>query len=120
MQDQPFGLVVDPFEELWEFIHRLLSLTQKQPVVVTLRADFWGEVAPYPQPKERMQQRQELIRPMDLTELRRSMEMQAAKVGLRFEADFSNSILDEVRGDATVATSVTGTVETARGAVVTL
>jgi WD40 repeat protein/energy-coupling factor transporter ATP-binding protein EcfA2 len=109
VQDRPSVLVVDQFEELFtlcsnnsdrlEFIDRLLSLTQKQPVVVTMRADFWGEVAPYPQLKERMQQRQELIGPMDLTELRRSMEMQAEKVGLRFEADLSNSILDEVRGE---------------------
>jgi hypothetical protein len=45
-----------------------------------MRADFWGECARYTALKERMQARQELIAPMNVTELRAAMEQQAAKV----------------------------------------
>src|SRR5207248_11579445 len=55
--------------------------------------------APYRELKDLMQARQELLAPMDATELRRAMEMQAAKVGLRFEANLSNTILDDVQGE---------------------
>ncbi|MEJ6486827.1 CHAT domain-containing protein [Nostoc punctiforme UO1] len=108
-QDQNFVLVIDQFEELFtlcsdeaqrqKFIEQLISLSQQQKVIITMRADFWGECAIYPKLKEMMQVRQELIAPMDSAELRRAMEMQAAKVGLRFEAGLSNSILDEVQGE---------------------
>jgi WD40 repeat protein/energy-coupling factor transporter ATP-binding protein EcfA2 len=109
VHNQPSVLVVDQFEELFtlctdeakrvEFINQLLTLAQQQKVVVTMRADFWGECAKYHKLKELMQRRQELMGPMDSAELRRAMEMQAAKVGLRFEADLSNTILDDVQGE---------------------
>jgi hypothetical protein len=102
-------LVVDQFEELFtlctnhaercRFLERLLKLREQMRVVVTMRADFWGECAPYRELKELMQARQELIAPMDATELRRTMEMQAAKVGLRFEADLGATILADVAGE---------------------
>ncbi|MEH1819145.1 MAG: SUMF1/EgtB/PvdO family nonheme iron enzyme [Nostoc sp.] len=108
-QDQNFVLVIDQFEELFtlcsdeaqrqQFINQLISLSQHQKVMITMRADFWGECASYPKLREMMQARQELIAPMDSAQLRRAMEMQAAKVGLRFEAGLSNSILDEVQGE---------------------
>lgn len=65
-------------------------------IIITMRADFWGECAQYPELKQMMMAHQELITPMTGQELRRTMELQAAKVGLRFEADLSNTILDEV------------------------
>ena len=109
VQDLASVLVVDQFEELFtlctdealrqQFITQLLALTKQQKVVITMRADFWGECAPYRQLKELMQVRQELVAAMDSNELRRAMEMQAAKVGLRFEADLCNSILDDVQGE---------------------
>jgi WD40 repeat protein len=102
-------LVVDQFEELFTlctedakrraFLDRLLQLPAQMRVVLTMRADFWGECAVYRELKDLMQARQELIPPMDATELRRAMEMQAAKVGLRFEADLSNTILYDVQGE---------------------
>jgi tetratricopeptide (TPR) repeat protein/energy-coupling factor transporter ATP-binding protein EcfA2 len=102
-------LIVDQFEELFTlctddakrraFLDRLLQLRARMRVVLTMRADFWGECAPYRELKDLMQARQELVAPMDATELRRAMEMQAAKVGLRFEADLSNTILDDVQGE---------------------
>jgi hypothetical protein len=102
-------LFVDQFEELFTlctddakrrtFLARLLKLPPQMRVVLAMRADFWGECAPYRELKDKMQGRQELIAPMDAAELRRAMEMQAAKVGLRFEADLSNTILEEVQGE---------------------
>ncbi|MCP4374825.1 MAG: hypothetical protein GY794_01390, partial [bacterium] len=102
-------LMVDQFEELFtlctdkterqSFLDRLLTLPEDLPVMITMRADFWGECAPYPTFKERMQQCQELIAPMDTAELRRAMEQQARKVGLRFEADLSHQILEDVQGE---------------------
>jgi WD40 repeat protein len=109
VRNQPSIIVIDQFEELFTlctdeaqrvtFIQELLNLSQQQKVVITMRADFWGECAPYRQLKELMQSQQELIAPMDAGELRKAMEMQAAKVGLRFEAGLSNTILDDVQGE---------------------
>jgi WD40 repeat protein len=108
-QNQPSVIVIDQFEELFTlcadeaqrvtFIQELLNLSQQQKVVITMRADFWGECAPYRELKELMQSQQELIAPMDAGELRKAMEMQAAQVGLRFEAGLSNTILDDVQGE---------------------
>jgi hypothetical protein len=107
--DRASLLVVDQFEELFTlctedgkrraFLSRLLQLPGRMRVVLTMRADFWGECARYRELKELMQARQELIAPMDAAELRGAMEKQAAQVGLRFEADLSNTNLDDVEGE---------------------
>ncbi len=109
IQGESSILVIDQFEELFTlcadeservtFIEKLLSLIPYQKIVVTMRADFWGECAPYRNLKDLMEARQKLIGPMDATELRKAMEMQSAKVGLRFEAGLSNVILDDVQGE---------------------
>ncbi|MBX9255544.1 CHAT domain-containing protein, partial [Desmonostoc muscorum CCALA 125] len=109
LQGQCSILVIDQFEELFTlctdeaervtFIEKLLSLIPHQKVVITMRADFWGECAIYPNLKDLMEARQKLIGPMDAAELRKAMEMQAAQVGLRFEPGLSNSILDDVQGE---------------------
>jgi formylglycine-generating enzyme required for sulfatase activity/energy-coupling factor transporter ATP-binding protein EcfA2 len=106
---QSIILVIDQFEELFTlcndeaqrlaFIEQVLSLSQQQKVVITMRADFWGECAPYHELKDLMEARQKLIAPMNVSELRKAMEMQAAQVGLRFEAGLSNTILDDVQGE---------------------
>ncbi|MEH1824199.1 MAG: CHAT domain-containing protein [Nostoc sp.] len=109
VQGQSSILVIDQFEELFTlcadetervtFIEKLLSLIPHQKVVITMRADFWGECAIYRNLKDLMEARQKLIGPMDAAELRKAMEMQAAQVGLRFEPGLSNSILDDVQGE---------------------
>ncbi|MEH2113502.1 nSTAND1 domain-containing NTPase [Nostoc sp.] len=109
VQGQCSILVIDQFEELFTlcadeaervtFIEKLLSLIPHQKVVITMRADFWGECAIYRNLKDLMEARQKLIGPMDAAELRKAMEMQAAQVGLRFEPGLSNSILDDVQGE---------------------
>lgn len=109
VQGQPSVLVVDQFEELFtlcsdekvrqEFIEHLLTLVhQKQRVIITMRADFWGSCAPYDELKMLMKE-QELIGPLKSTELRDAIEKQAKQVGLRFEAGLSNAILDDVEGE---------------------
>ncbi|MDP5017221.1 MAG: CHAT domain-containing protein [Dolichospermum sp.] len=106
---QPLILIIDQFEELFtlctdelvrvNFIQKILTLAQQQKVVITMRADFWGECATYRNLKDVMEVRQKLIGPMDTAELRKAMEMQSAQVGLRFEAGLSNVILDDVQGE---------------------
>ncbi|MBE0669191.1 MAG: hypothetical protein IH588_01265 [Anaerolineales bacterium] len=101
--------VIDQFEELFthphdateraDFIHALLELTKTNRVVITMRADFWGEVAIYADLKQAMQEHQELIAPMTVDELHSAMEKQAAVVGLRFDPTLSETILAEVKGE---------------------
>lgn len=107
--NQPFVLVLDQFEELFTltsseekrhvFVEQLLVFIKQQRVVITMRADFWGECAPYRVLKAIMQSHQELVSPMETAELRQAMEQQAAAVGLRFEADLSNTVLDDVQSE---------------------
>ncbi|MEZ4660214.1 MAG: CHAT domain-containing protein [Caldilineaceae bacterium] len=113
-------IIVDQFEELFtlcpnlthrqQFLDRLLQPhhspsppatrhPQLATLILTMRADFWGECAAYPQLRDLMQAHQELVGPMTAQELRSSMEQQARVVGLRFEADLSNTILDDVAGE---------------------
>lgn len=101
--------VIDQFEELFthphdsadraDFIQALLEITKTNRVVITMRADFWGEVAIYTDLKQAMQEHQELIAPMNVNELHSAMEKQAAVIGLRFDPTLSESILAEVKGE---------------------
>jgi hypothetical protein len=105
----PGVVVIDQFEEVFttcrdeskriEFFDRILALTEERPVVLTMRADFWGECAPYAKLRKEMEQHQRLIAPLDALELRRAIERQAGEVGLQFEADLAATILDQVRGE---------------------
>jgi hypothetical protein len=109
LADSPGVVVVDQFEEVFTlcrdedlrvaFFDRMLALTAERPVVLTMRADFWGECAPYPELRTAMEAHQRLIAPMDAMELRSAIERQAGAVGLRFEADLATTILDQVRGE---------------------
>jgi CHAT domain len=106
--DQLSLFILDQFEELFTltpvnrrrpFLDRLLKLSEKMRVAITLRADFFGECTDYPELGERLRLGLIPIAPMEQSELRRAMERQAAAVGLRFEADLVNTILDEVRDE---------------------
>ena len=108
LQAGPALLVVNQFEELFtlstrekrsDFISHLLEQSQRIRVVITLRADFLGEVAPFKSLKDEVQNHQEIIPPMDEAELRRAMDGQAAYAGLRFEADLSQQMIDDVSGE---------------------
>src|SRR5690349_11014496 len=97
-------LLVDQFEELFTlctnpaerqaFAARLLEVVPRMTVVITMRADFWGECAALPALKNLMQAHQELVGPMTPAELRGAIDQQAKHVGLRFEADLSQAIVD--------------------------
>ncbi|MCX6065370.1 MAG: hypothetical protein NT121_06405 [Chloroflexi bacterium] len=56
-------------------------------------------MAPFRSLKDEVQNHQEIIPPMDETELRRAMEGQAGCTGLRFESDLSQQMLDDVVGE---------------------
>lgn len=109
LKDGPVLYIVDQFEEIFtlctnenkrrDFIETLLELSRNSLIVLTMRADFWGECARYTDLKTRMQARQEMISSMTTSELRSAMDQQAAEVKLRFEADLSYTILDEVAGE---------------------
>lgn len=116
-------LVVDQFEESFTlcteetkrriFFQQLLALLAPPPgeraatsgtapgiaLIITMRADFWGDCAGYPNLRDQMLAHQLLIAPMNSSELRAAMEQQALTVGLRFEADLANTILDDVAGE---------------------
>jgi WD40 repeat protein len=104
-------LVIDQFEELFtlcedeeqrkDFVNELLTFATKpkQKVVITMRADFWGECARYENLKYLMQKNQELISPMTPSQMREAIEEPAKKVGLRFEAGLINLILNELEDE---------------------
>lgn len=102
-------IVVDQFEELFtltrdeatrkEFIATLLDVSKRARIVLTMRSDFLGEVGTYRTLSEEIQNHLEIVPPMDMDELRFAMEGQADVVGLRFEADLSQQILDDVEGE---------------------
>jgi tetratricopeptide (TPR) repeat protein len=109
VKDDQRLVVVDQFEELFtlafneatrqEFITRLLDLARTHQVVLTMRADFWGEIARYSALRDEMQAHQELVPPMGADELHRAIDRQAEKVGLRFEADLGEDILEDVQDE---------------------
>ena len=102
-------LVVDQLEEAFTlcadaderagFFGQLLALREAMLVVVTLRADFLGEVAPYAELRGAIERHQVLVAPMTASELRGAIEQQAAAVGLRFEGDLMATILGDVQAE---------------------
>ena len=102
-------LMVDQFEEVFtlctdpaqqeRYFAQLLSLSRVLPVVVTMRADFWGSVAPHADLRRAMEQHQILVPPMNPRELRGAIEQQAAAVGLRFDTDLAATILQDVTSE---------------------
>jgi WD40 repeat protein len=105
-------LVVDQFEEIFalchdeterrRFIDALLYAVEAEEgrmvVVPTIRADFYGRCADYPELADRMSDGV-LVGPMGEEELRAAIEQPAAVVGLRLEAGLAEMILDDVAGE---------------------
>ena len=108
-QNEDTLLIVDQFEELFTltqdagqrqtFIERLLAESRSRRVVLTMRGDFLDDCAAYAKLYAALQSHLQLIAPMSPAELRSAMEQQAGAVGLRFEADLANTILDDVAGE---------------------
>jgi WD40 repeat protein/class 3 adenylate cyclase len=130
-------LVVDQFEEVLalcrdenerrQFIDALLYAVAAQEgrtiVVPTIRADFYGPCADYPQLAARMGDGL-LVGPMDAEELRAAIERPAAVVGLRLEPGLAEMILDDVAGEPgalpLLSHALLETFERRRGAEMTL
>jgi WD40 repeat protein/class 3 adenylate cyclase len=105
-------LVVDQFEEIFalcrdeeerrQFIEALLYAVEAEDgrtiVVPTIRADFYGRCADYPQLAARMSDGL-LVGPMSEDELRAAIERPAAVVGLRLQPGLAETILDDVAGE---------------------
>lgn len=98
-------VVVDQFEELFTlcprekrkpFLDLLVKLPPAIPVVLTMRADFWGECAEHAELRRLMQESQELVPPMTGHELRGAIEQQARSANLRFEANLSDKIIEHI------------------------
>jgi WD40 repeat protein len=112
---QPPLLVVDQFEELFtqgaaeadEFVRRLVALTadngsRRCLVALTMRSEFWGEVARFPDLKALMMrhQHQELISVMDPDDLAQAMRLQVAAAALRLEDGLDTTILNAVHAQS--------------------
>ena len=68
-------------------------------VVVALRADFYGRFAAHPALAELLGANHVLVGPMQASELRRTVELPAARVGLRVEPELSDALVDDVEGE---------------------
>ncbi len=104
----PELIVVDQFEELFtratpeqqaQFITAILAEGQRRRVVITLRSDFLGEAARFEALRKEIENHQVIIPPMSDAELHLAMGEQAQKVGLRFEADLREQMLENVSGE---------------------
>lgn len=106
--DEPSQLlVVDQFEELFTlfedettragFVRRVLDHTGK--VVVSLRADLYGHCAAYQELARLMAANHALLGPMNLPELRETIEAPARSAGLRLESGLVEVILRDAAGE---------------------
>ena len=68
-------------------------------VVVALRADFYGRLAAYPGLAELLGTNHVLVRPMQASELRRAVDLPAARVGLEVERELADALVDDVEGE---------------------
>ncbi|HEY5881766.1 MAG TPA: serine/threonine-protein kinase, partial [Nakamurella sp.] len=104
--DEPLLLVVDQLEELltaYDSDRERVAFADALAwspavVVVALRADFYGRFAAYPALAERLGANHVLVGPMREPELRRAVELPAARVGLRVEPELVDRLVDDVAG----------------------
>ena len=68
-------------------------------VVVALRADFYGRFAAHPGLAALLGGNQVLVGPMHASELRRAVELPAARVELPVEPDLAEALVDDVEGE---------------------
>jgi WD40 repeat protein len=68
-------------------------------VVVALRADFYGRFAAYPELAELLGANHVLVGSMQAVELRRAVELPAARVGLRAEPELTDALVADVEGE---------------------
>jgi WD40 repeat protein/tRNA A-37 threonylcarbamoyl transferase component Bud32 len=107
----PALLVVDQLEELFtlcpdeptraRFVAGLMDLREAggTAVLVTLRADFYGRCASEPRLAAAIAERQHLLGPMGIDELRQAVEGPARVAGLRLQPGLVDAMLADVDGE---------------------
>lgn len=110
-QDAVFVLVIDQFEELFtlcageeerrSFIDKLLYAGQSHRnrclIVLTMRSDFYSNVAAYKPLAEAITRHQMLVSPLSEKELREAILLPAEAVGLELEKDLVEQLLADTR-----------------------
>ncbi len=102
-------LVIDQFEELFTltdpkfrqpFLQELIAITRLPfvCVLITLRADFYGQALQIPGMLDLLKEGQVNVGPMNDKELRDVIEMPARRVGLRYEDGLMDLILKDIAG----------------------
>jgi WD40 repeat protein len=117
LADRPAGervvVIVDQLEEIFtlcrdelqrrQLFATLLEATSapggRTVVIVTLRADFYGRCAHYPEFAQLLTAHQMLIGPMDVDGLRQAIQEPARCVGLTLEDGLSDTILADVAAE---------------------
>ena len=106
-------LAVDQFEELFDasvaeddrrsFVDSLVDAAwdpeRRVLVVIALRADFFGRLAPYVELADLVGPNQVLLGPMSVGELRRAIEGPAERTGLEVEPALIDSLVEDVAGE---------------------
>ncbi len=103
-------LVVDQFEEVFTlcrddserrcFISALVQAARTESaravVILSLRADFYGHCASYPDLAALLQEHQAIVGPMREPELRRAIERPAAAAGLEVQEGLADAMLEDL------------------------
>jgi WD40 repeat protein/class 3 adenylate cyclase len=103
-------VAVDQFEEVFTlcadaderaiFIETITRAATQWPeriaIVLTIRDDFYGRCAPYPELAELLTTNQVLVPPMTGDELRRAIELPARRARLRVESALADALVAEV------------------------
>ncbi|MBD2459249.1 WD40 repeat domain-containing protein [Nostoc sp. FACHB-87] len=109
----PSVLIVDQFEDVFtlcrdenvrqtfieniiDFIH---SPDNRNIVILTMQADFKGQIAQVSMFQDLFEQAQILITALDVSELREAIEKPAELVGLKFEEGLVEALLKDVLGE---------------------
>ncbi len=107
-------VAVDQFEELFfasiseesrrAFIAALVEAAwdpeRRTVIVIALRADFFGQLAPYIELTDLVGPNHVLLGPMSAGELRRAIEGPAERTGLAIEPGLVDALVDDVAGEA--------------------
>ena len=110
---QPGVLVIDQFEETFTlcldnqirqaFIDNLLKVINSSEsyhvVILTMRTDFESRVALYSEFQQEFENVQVRVISMDARELREAIEKPAELIGLKFEENLTNRLLEDVLGE---------------------
>jgi WD40 repeat protein len=107
-------LAIDQFEELFaasvdeddrrSFVDALVEAAwdpdRRALILIALRADFFGRLAPYVELSDLVAANHVLLGPMSAGELRRAIEGPAERTGLEVEPALVDALVDDVAGEA--------------------